>query len=174
MRLICTMLLIVVLGKEFHKPFPCFFLILNFPFVVATKFVSDSILGSIFCSSSRYPRLFNISTLKADIVSRLLTSSSNWDFHFRRNLTDSEAELFSLIVLLQNRLSSSCSDFRQWSLTSSGIFSVSFFTLFSLLLLRFISHLEVLFSEQILQEDLGLLSPYYYVGQLEGAESSSF
>lgn len=36
--------------------------------------------------SSRFPSLFYLSILKAEVISHFLTSSSDWDFHFLRNL----------------------------------------------------------------------------------------
>lgn len=60
------------------------------------------------------------------------------DFHFRRNLRDSEiVEFSSLLILLDNsHLSPSRLDSRIWSLSSFSIFSVSsfFFLLFQFLL----------------------------------------
>lgn len=79
--------------------------------------------------ASRFPRLFNLSSFKSEVILRFLSPSSNWDFHFRWNLRDPEIiELSSLLVVLQNSLLS-LSRYRcsSWSLTSSGLFSVSFF-----------------------------------------------
>lgn len=74
--------------------------------------------------SSHFPHLFNLSRCFA-----FLSSSPDWDFHFRRYLRDSKViELSSLIVLLQNsHLSPTRPDSCLWSLTSSSLFSVSSF-----------------------------------------------
>lgn len=78
--------------------------------------------------SSRFPRLFNLSSLKSGVGSSFLSSSSDWNFHFPWNMRDREiVELSFLLVLLQNtHLSPTCPDSRLWSFTSSVFFSVSF------------------------------------------------
>lgn len=75
---------------------------------------------------SRFPRLFNLSSLKTGVFSCFLALS------FCRNLRDPEVvELSSLLVLHNSHLSPSCLDSRLRSLSSSGIFSVSSFFFFS-------------------------------------------
>lgn len=82
----------------------------------------DLILGRFAASFSRFPRLFNLSSLKTGVVSCFLALS------FCRNLRDPEVvELSSLLVLHNSHLSLSCLDSSLWSLSSSGIFSVSSF-----------------------------------------------
>lgn len=74
---------------------------------------------------SRFPRLFNPSSLKTGVFSCFLALS------FCRNLRDPEVvELSSPLVLHNSHLSPSCLDSRLRSL-SSGIFSVSSFFFFS-------------------------------------------
>lgn len=79
--------------------------------------------------SSRFPRLYNLSSLKSSAILYFLSSSSNMNFHFYRNIKDSGIdELSSLLNLIQNfHLSPLSSDCRSWSLSASGLFSVSSF-----------------------------------------------
>lgn len=78
---------------------------------------------------SRFPRLYNLSSLKDCLISSFKFSDNSWNFHFHRNLRDSEVGyLANLLVLIQPfQTSPPCSDLRLWSTSSSGVFSVSSF-----------------------------------------------
>lgn len=97
---------------------------------MATKFASGLVPGSTLNLSLLVSLVSLIFLSKPEVISHFLSPSSDWDFHFRRNLRDIEvAELFSLLVRLQNFcLSPSCPDVCIWSLTSSSLFSVSSFS----------------------------------------------
>lgn len=97
---------------------------------------------------------FNLSIFKADVISCFLSPSSDWDFHFRRNLRDPEVvELSSLLILLRNsHLSPSHSDARLWSLTSSVLFFVSsLFSVLSALIFGLFPHKTVWISPLLLK-----------------------
>lgn len=78
--------------------------------------------------STRFPHLFNLSTLKEGTVASFFSSCSSWDIQFRRNLIDFEIEKFlSLSISLstlyhQFHPSPSLLDRRAWSLSPSGVF----------------------------------------------------
>lgn len=64
--------------------------------------------------------------MESSVISCFLSLSSNWEFHFPRNIRDSEIdELSSLLNHIQNfHLSPSRSASRFWSLSASGLYFV--------------------------------------------------
>ncbi|RVW28239.1 hypothetical protein CK203_083670 [Vitis vinifera] len=80
---------------------------------------------------SQFADLYRVISVKNLTVSNVLGNSLplSWNFNFRRNLTDSEIDLFQRLMSSLNSvlLSPSSSDSRAWSLSSSGSFSVKSF-----------------------------------------------
>lgn len=92
-----------------------------------TRSVSGLIPGCLYSPFLPFlPRLLNLSSLQEAIISCFFSPSSNWDFHFHRNLQDPKTvELASLVSPIQDiQLFPSRSDFRQWNPSSNGLFSV--------------------------------------------------
>nr|CAN75609.1 hypothetical protein VITISV_002943 [Vitis vinifera] len=80
---------------------------------------------------AQFAELYRVSSVRNLTVSNVLGNSFplSWNFNFRRNLTDSEIDLFQRLMssLHSVLLSPSSSDSRAWSLSSSGSFSVKSF-----------------------------------------------
>ncbi|RVW59918.1 hypothetical protein CK203_086970 [Vitis vinifera] len=82
---------------------------------------------------SQFAGLYRVISVKNLTVSNVLSNSFplSWNFNFRRNLTDTEIDLLQRIMssLSSVFFSSSLADSRDWSLSSSGLFSVKSFFL---------------------------------------------
>ena len=82
---------------------------------------------------SQFADLYRVIYVKNLTVSNVIDNSFplTWNFNFRRNLTDSEIDLFQRLMssLSSVFFSPSSADSRAWSLSSSGLFSMKFFFL---------------------------------------------
>lgn len=77
---------------------------------------------------SRFPRLFNLSDLK-EVVLGFFSSPSDWNLHLWRNHRDPKIQEYAELsaILQQFQALVTRNDSRIWTISPSGIFSVSSF-----------------------------------------------
>ncbi|KAK9927793.1 hypothetical protein M0R45_024959 [Rubus argutus] len=95
------------------------------------RFWEDTWLGHNSLMSL-FPRLFHLSRFRNSTIDNFVDPSIyplNWDFGFRRNLSDVEVQQLTLLLLILEgvRLFPSRDDSRKWSLESHGKFSCKSF-----------------------------------------------
>ncbi|XP_026398308.1 uncharacterized protein LOC113294103 [Papaver somniferum] len=74
-----------------------------------------------------FPSLFKISDNKNIKLAEVISSERNWCFNFKRNLTESEVNLFANLMLWigdEPPVLDALQDNRRWTLDNSGLFSV--------------------------------------------------
>lgn len=105
--------------------------------------------------SSRFPRPFNLSSLKTEVISSFYSPSSNWDSIFIGILgTLKLINFLPSLILFIIPVSPPCSGCRLWSLSSSSLFFVSFF----------FSTISLPLSLCLPQRDLGSSYPFQSTG----------